>query len=172
MGISWHTIVLKLPLCNLNLHTGCYIIIAWRSPRNIVWSKSRLKKIYITRTVWILRWYVLFIQFSVFHMMLKRMKTEWCIIYILSRLFTSAPKALHVENHETLCYINFYLIMAHKNYSLRALISVMTSWNGKHFPRYWSFMRGIHQPPMNLPHKGQWHGVLIFSWYVLKSTVE
>ena len=33
----------------------------------------------------------------------------------------------------------------------------------KHFPRYWPFVRGIHRPPMNSPHKGQWRGALTFS---------
>ena len=33
----------------------------------------------------------------------------------------------------------------------------------KHFPRYWPFVRGIHRSPVNSPHKGQWHGALIFS---------
>ena len=29
----------------------------------------------------------------------------------------------------------------------------------KHFPRYWPFVRS----PVNSPHKGQWHGALMFS---------
>ena len=33
----------------------------------------------------------------------------------------------------------------------------------KHFPRYWSFVRGIHRSPVNSPHKGQWCGALMFS---------
>ena len=33
----------------------------------------------------------------------------------------------------------------------------------KHFPRYWSFVRGIHRSPVNSPHKGRWCGTLIFS---------
>ena len=33
----------------------------------------------------------------------------------------------------------------------------------KHFPRYWPFERGIHQSPVNSPHKDQWHGSLMFS---------
>ena len=33
----------------------------------------------------------------------------------------------------------------------------------KHFPRYWPFVRGIQQWPMNSPHKGQWRGALMFS---------
>ena len=32
------------------------------------------------------------------------------------------------------------------------------------FPRYWPFdIRGIHQSPVNSPHKGHWRGALIFS---------
>ena len=30
------------------------------------------------------------------------------------------------------------------------------------FPRYWPFVRGIHRSPVNSPHKGQWHGALMF----------
>ena len=33
----------------------------------------------------------------------------------------------------------------------------------KHFPRYWPFVRGIHRPPVNSPHKGQWLGPFMFS---------
>ena len=33
----------------------------------------------------------------------------------------------------------------------------------KHFPRYWPFVRGIHQSPVNYLHKGQWRGALMFS---------
>ena len=37
--------------------------------------------------------------------------------------------------------------------------------NWKYFPRYWSFVRGIHRFPVNSPHKGQWRGALTFLWY-------
>ena len=33
----------------------------------------------------------------------------------------------------------------------------------KHFARYWPFVLGIHRPPMNSTHQGQWRGALIFS---------
>ena len=33
----------------------------------------------------------------------------------------------------------------------------------KHFPRYWTFVRGIHRSPVNSPHKGQWRGTLMYS---------
>ena len=32
----------------------------------------------------------------------------------------------------------------------------------KHVPRYWPFVRRIHRSPVNSPHKGQWHGALMF----------
>ena len=32
-----------------------------------------------------------------------------------------------------------------------------------HFPRYWPFVRGIHSPPADSPHKEQWCGALMFS---------
>ena len=34
----------------------------------------------------------------------------------------------------------------------------------KHFPRNWSFVRGIRRSPANSLHKGQWHGALMFSF--------
>ena len=34
----------------------------------------------------------------------------------------------------------------------------------KHFPRYWPSVREIHRSPVNSPHKGQWHGALMFLW--------
>ena len=33
----------------------------------------------------------------------------------------------------------------------------------KHFPRYWTFVRGIQRSTVNFPHKGQWRGVLMFT---------
>ena len=33
----------------------------------------------------------------------------------------------------------------------------------KLFPRYWPFVQGFHQSPVNSPHKGQWHGAVMFS---------
>ena len=33
----------------------------------------------------------------------------------------------------------------------------------KHYPHYWPFVWGIHQPPVKSPHKGQWRRTLMFS---------
>ena len=32
------------------------------------------------------------------------------------------------------------------------------------FPRYWSFVRGIHRLSVDSPHKGQWRRALMFSF--------
>ena len=39
----------------------------------------------------------------------------------------------------------------------------MNSHKWKHFPNYWAFVRGIHRPPVDSPHKGQWWRALTFS---------
>ena len=36
----------------------------------------------------------------------------------------------------------------------------------KHLPRYWPFVRGIHRPPVNSPHKGQWRRALMFFFFI------
>ena len=38
----------------------------------------------------------------------------------------------------------------------------------EHLPSYWPFVRGIHWSPVNSPHKGQRHGVLMFLWSGLR----
>ena len=43
---------------------------------------------------------------------------------------------------------------------LKKMHDAAITW--KRFPRYWPFVRGIHRSPVNSPHKGQWHGALMF----------
>ena len=47
---------------------------------------------------------------------------------------------------------NIEYICARRDYSHDDIIE----W--KDFPRYWSFVRGIHSPPVNSPQTGQWRG--------------
>ena len=45
-------------------------------------------------------------------------------------------------------------------------ISVALAWWRRQmetFLRYWPFVQGIHRPPVNSPHKGQWRGALMFT---------
>ena len=44
-----------------------------------------------------------------------------------------------------------------------AFVRKMFPFKWKFFPRYWTFVRGIHRSPVNSPRKGQWRGALMFS---------
>ena len=55
-------------------------------------------------------------------------------------------------------------------FSTYLTVDLITSYNyhddvilWKHFPCYRAFVQGIHQSPVTSPHKGQWHGALMFS---------
>ena len=50
-----------------------------------------------------------------------------------------------------------------KKQTVRLLLSHDYVIKWKHFPRYWPFVRRIHQWPVNSPHKGQWRGASMFS---------
>ena len=62
----------------------------------------------------------------------------WCIVYVVRKIRISDREAMDKHGHDD-----------------------VSKW--KHFPRYWPFVRGIHQWPVNSPHKGQWRGALMFS---------
>ena len=53
------------------------------------------------------------------------------------------------------------VVTPHKFMWMEFFMHDVIKW--KHFPRYWPFVRGIHQSPVNSPHKGQWRGALLFS---------
>ena len=55
---------------------------------------------------------------------------------------------------QNLCLLHFVIAFILYHYDI-------IKW--KHFSRYWPFVRGIHRSPVNSPHKGQWHGALMFS---------
>ena len=53
----------------------------------------------------------------------------------------------------------------HSGFCLRYVHALVYNDNvikWKDFPRYWPFMREIHQSPVNSLHKGQWRGALMF----------
>ena len=46
------------------------------------------------------------------------------------------------------------------------LITLISWWRHQMetFSAFWPFVRGMHRPPVDSPHKGQWRGAFIFSW--------
>ena len=51
-------------------------------------------------------------------------------------------------------------VMHTKTWQLGSSHDDVIKW--KHFPRYWTFARGIHRSPVNSPHKGQWHWINVW----------
>ena len=68
-----------------------------------------------------------------------------CLWFMISK--TSSWQSLNINIHQSQC-----VCVVHDD---------VIKW--KHFPRYWPFVREIHRSPVNSPHKGQWHGALMFS---------
>ena len=52
--------------------------------------------------------------------------------------------------------------MYRKPFTTGTFHSQVRSSSHHHFPRYWPFVRGIHRSPVDSPHKGQWHGALMW----------
>ena len=66
--------------------------------------------------------------------------------------------------YQPTCYFFIYWRFIHwTNHSLGSMLVHDDVIKWKHFPRYWSFVRGIHRSPVNSTHKGQWRGALMFS---------
>ena len=69
---------------------------------------------------------------------------------------------------ERVYYISISRWLSSKSH-IDCFISVVVSWpyddviKWNHFPRYWPFVWGIHQSPVNSPHKGQRRWALMFS---------
>ena len=83
-----------------------------------------------------------------------------------------AHKTLCIQSNRSGCLLLLKFSM--QNSSIKIFISGNSSsmhskvihddvikW--KNFPRCWPFVRGIHRPPVNSPHKDQWRGALMFS---------
>ena len=83
---------------------------------------------------------------------------------LMIRLFSS-PKLPHSQiswywrTQMSICGVSYPIL--HENRKPRRYYDDVITW--KHFPRYWPFVWGIHQPPVNSPHQGQWRGALMFS---------
>ena len=86
-------------------------------------------------------------------------------------------KQLHPTNTVDVinCPCPWYLFLAHKSSILLSCQLALEQniiqkdlfpwWRHEMetFPCNWPFVWGIHQSPVNSPHKGQWHGALVFS---------
>ena len=88
---------------------------------------------------------------------------RWFLMNAVVRdmLFASVISFFHDNNH----VIDAWAAPFDVTNELVCLSSMMASSNGNFFPRYWPFVRGIQQSQVNSPHKGQWRGTLMFSFF-------
>ena len=61
------------------------------------------------------------------------------------------------------CYLALVDCATQENFTGTGAHDDVIKW--KHFPCYWPFVRGIHGSPVKSPHKGQWRGALMFSFF-------
>ena len=68
----------------------------------------------------------------------------------------SVAYKVHVKSNWALHTYRCKICIAHYRWHMMMSSNI-------NFPRYWSFVRGIHRSPVNSPHKDQWRGALMFS---------
>ena len=73
----------------------------------------------------------------------------------INSLNTWAQFSMNLASYK---YRKSHCIEPFENANRECWVHMMTSSNGNIFPGYWPFVRGIHRPPMNAPHKGHWRG--------------
>ena len=74
-----------------------------------------------------------------------------------------------------LCIIQVIYVILYstsKKYAQHLVLLMMTSSNGNTFRATGPFVRGIHRSPVSSPHKGQWHGALMFSLICLNKRLS
>ena len=125
----------------------------------------------------VIRWYFLdnhtavnyiglYDYFSLFHLHhLKHFSfTEYCWNFFLinnSKLILPMLKAIPLKTLVICIFMLWYMYMIFLCAVKACMFHDVVKW--KHFPRYWPFVRGIHQSLVNTPHKVQWLGTLMFS---------
>ena len=85
---------------------------------------------------------------------------------------TYLREAVRWATSRSLCYLGVHPPTVIALYAFVPQYDDVIKW--KPFPRYWSFVRGIHQSPVNSPHKNQWREALVFSliWAWINSRVN
>ena len=82
------------------------------------------------------------------------LQLEWHVYACITMCFQVLQTKLYI-------YIYWHEIWSDEIWSNHIAHDYGIKW--KPFPRYWPFVWGIHQSPVNSPHKGQWRRALMFS---------
>ena len=85
-----------------------------------------------------------------------KLQQEYVETWVFVAIFGQWPQEKHIRSSSC-----FYIKLAVNLHSLKH--DDVIKW--KHLPRYWPFVRGIHQSPVNSTLKSQWCGTLRFSLF-------
>ena len=134
----------------ISMHTYIYICIPLSSKCALYTTKQRLN-CETTRDILSILYahlYHVFPRWPKFHIPLQT--------FVLWSFLSGMVYELSIMNirvlEEVVLYLDYNTLPCHYD---------VIKW--KHFPRYWTFVRGIHRSPVNSPHKSQWRGALMFS---------
>ena len=121
-------------------------IMAWRRPGDKPLSEPMMVSlpthICVTQPQWV-KGYILRIMHTV------------CSRFVVCSRVSGIVSFIHIR-------LVYWLAMEW-SYEFMLVKHVMTSSNGNIFRVTGHFVRWIHRPPVNSPHKGQWRGALMFS---------
>ena len=123
-----------------------------------------LTQFFVTLPVNVIWWHCLHVWFichvshthSTWHYM-----TWYDITDSIASHISPHPISHHITSHRTARCITHHI----SYHMWHATPHHIIWWRHQmeHFPRYWPFVWGIHQSPVNSPHKGQWRGALMLS---------
>ena len=100
---------------------------------------------------------------AMFHLILKSMKCDFS--YVVHLRAVSFIRRLNITS-DLISQTGYGLsivdgLLESNRVKLLLCHDDVIKW--KYFQRYWPFVRGIHRPLVNSPHKGQWRGAFMFS---------
>ena len=123
--------------------------------RNSIWCK------YVWHNFWQICWYIFTQQFYHFCWSNSPLVEKSTVYAYAHRHTLNVIKYVFRRMSPLLKQITLDNKYNHNTKGTLSLHDDVIKW--KSFPRYWPFVRGIHGQPVNSPHKGQWHGALMFS---------
>ena len=130
-----------------------------RHLHSVIWQHLvRIIYCLLIKYYWVYQW--TWVPAAIFIICLIKIKVVFLYQY---RILPNFPRWLHFTvdwNANKSEILHYILLLA---------TSINFTWwrhQRKHFPRYLPFVRGIHRPPVNSPHKGSDAELWCFIWSV------
>ena len=131
---------------------------SWASIWTKQWSCPRLDTSGCSCDVTVTRWSCINIGYVFCWWRPAKPRWRYCSSFVWSR----SPN-VHLFQKYRLTFLNRSCVPS-KSTLVQAILTTTTGWRHQTetFLRHWPFVQGIHWPPVNSPHKGQWRRAFIF----------